>query len=428
MSGLDPLVPVRIPRFAEAQLRESLGDSRVVLLAGARQVGKSTLARAVLPSLGRVHAFNLDDAATREALLADPTDVTHLPGTVFIDEVQRAPEVLLAVKSAVDRDDRPGQFLLTGSAQVMTLPRVADSLAGRMEIVELGPFSQGEMERRREGFVDWLFSGDPPPRGPLTESRRDYLERAVVGGYPEAVRRDTRRRRSAWFRDYLRAFVQRDVHDLADLGKVDQLPLLLRLVAARVAGLVNVSGLAGEAGMARPTVERYLAVLEQAYLVCRVPAWSPSASGRVVKSPKLYLHDSGLLAYLLGADAEALARPEGGAGPVLESFTLMELRRQACWASVDVDFHHFRTKDGLEVDSVLRCADGRLAGVEVKAAGTVRAGDFRGLRQLREASRGDLIRSVVLYTGEEVRRFPEGWAIPLSAVWRWGTRETQPRG
>lgn len=380
-------------------------------------MGKSTLARAVLSGVDGVRRYNLDDAVTREALRSDPSAVASGDGLVFIDEVQRAPDVLLAVKAAVDLDNRPGQYLLTGSAQVMTLPRVADSLAGRMEIVELAPFSQGELTGTRERFVDWLFSGDVPPWPGASETRRGYLDRAVVGGYPEAVRRDTRRRRSAWFRDYLRAFVQRDVHELADIGKVEQLPLLLRLVAARASGLVNVSALANEAGMARPTIERYLAVLEQAYLVSRVPAWSANASARAVKSAKLYLHDSGLLAYLLGADAESLARPGGAAGPVIESFVFMELRRQAQWADEDVEFHHFRSKDGLEVDAVLRRPDGRLAAVEVKAAGSVYARDFRGLRHLRTLAGTDLVQSVILYTGTEVRRFADGWAVPIGAVW-----------
>jgi len=406
------------PRFAERAVRAALADTRVVVINGARQVGKSTLADNVVPPGSRV--LTLDDAAVLAAARADPADFVRHEGLLFIDEVQRAPELLLAIKADVDRRPAPGRYLLTGSAQILALPRLSDSLAGRMEIVELWPLSQGELRRRKEKepFIDELLAGGAGLRVTSELVKHDYLELAVRGGFPEAVRRAEPGRRARWFDAYVTTLVQRDIADLANLERLADLPRLLRLVAARTANVINVDGMARDAGVPPSTLRRYMALLETAFLIERVPAWSSSRTTRVVHAPKLFVADSGLAAHLLGASAARLARPGQDSGPVLETFVAMELRRQAGWGDEPVTLHHFRTRDGAEVDAVLETADGRVAGVEVKAGATVRAEDFRGLRQLRGQAGDAFVAGVVLYTGPDPLPFGDGlWAVPVSSLW-----------
>lgn len=411
------------PRFAAERVRQALSDTPAVLIQGARQVGKSTLARAVLGRRRSARLVTLDDPATLAAAQADPTGFVAHEGVLAIDEIQRAPELLLPIKACIDRDRRPGRFLLTGSAHVLVLPRVADTLAGRMEVVELWPLSQGEIRKRRERFIDRLFEGDRlfkdgravPETLPLP--RRAALEVAVAGGFPDARLR-TPARRAAWFDAYLQAFVQRDVRDLADLEHVRKLRGLLALVAARTGSLLNVEDIARDLQLPANTVRRYLDVLEAAYLLVRLPAWSTNRTQRVVSAPKAFLSDSGLCAHLLGCDVAALERPTADAGPLLETFVLLELKKQLGWSSARATLHHLRTKDQLEVDIVLQHADGRIAGVEVKAAASLTARDFAGLRWLRARAGSAFRAGVVLYTGDEPLPFGPGLsALPLSALW-----------
>lgn len=389
----------------------------MVLIAGARQAGKSTLARLALANRPQAASFTLDDEPTLAAARADPASFVHHEGTLFIDEIQRAPELLLAIKAAVDRSNRPGQFLLTGSANVLTLPRVADALPGRMEITELWPFSQGEIEGQIDGFVDRAFAGWP---GHTTTAlgKVDHLRRAVRGGFPEVVTRVSERRRAAWFDSYSGALVQREIPDLVGISRVQELRQLLRLLAARSGRLLNVEELGRDARLAPTTTRRYLQLLEAAYIIRVVSGWATSRTTRAVRAPKVFVCDAGLLCHLLGVGVDGLGAPSAEAGPVLETFVTMELCRQLAWAETRAELFHFRSKDGTEVDAVLEAPDGRVVGVEVKAGATVRLEDFRGLRLLADRLGESFRAGLVLYTGTETLSFGDRLrCVPMSALW-----------
>ncbi|HXM56585.1 MAG TPA: ATP-binding protein [Candidatus Dormibacteraeota bacterium] len=407
-----------LSRHMGREVQAALADTRVVLIHGARQVGKSTLAAISIADRPDALAVSLDDPPTVDAARADPVGfVQQAAGTLLIDEVQRAPHLLLAIKAEVDRDQRPGRFLLTGSAQVLALPMVADALAGRIEPIELWPFSQGEMRGQRDDFVATLFTGSLAAYQ-STLRKTDYVELAATGGFPEIVRRSSPARRRRWFDSYLQTFVQRDIRDIADLERLSDIPRLLRMIAARSANVVNVEALARDSGLAGPTFRRYLNMLELTFLVQRVPAWSTNWTSRATHAPKVYISDSGLLAHLLGVNVASLGAPGGAAGPVLETFVAMELRRQLGWSDQPASLYHFRTKDGVEVDCVLEAPDGRVAAVEVKAAATVTERDFRGLRLLRDSLGAKFVAGVVLYCGAQALPFGERLrALPMSALW-----------
>jgi uncharacterized protein len=406
-----------IPRHVGEEVKRALGDTRVVLINGARQAGKSTLARQVLEGDRGAQLLTLDDEPMLTAARTDPVSFVQHEGTLLIDEVQRAPDLFLAIKAAVDRSRRPGQFLLTGSAQVLALPRLSDSLAGRMQIVELWPFSQGEMNRRRERFIDELLAGGEKLRVKGTLGKRDYLEIATAGGFPEVVARSPDRR-SSWFEAYIQTLVNRDIKGLSEIERLGDLPKILRLVAARTANVVNVESLARSSDVPPATLRRYLTLLETAFITHQIPSWSNNKTTRVARSPKIFITDSGLAAHLLGATAAGLARPTGNAGQILETFVVMELKRQIGWSNERASLHHFRTKEHVEVDAVIETPDGRIACVEVKAAASINSSDFAGLRYLAAKAAGSFVAGVLLYTGTEPLSFGNNlFAIPISALW-----------
>lgn len=404
------------PRHLADGLRAALADTPVVFLGGARQSGKTTLAREA--GANREY-LTLDDFATLAAARRDPAGfIAGLDGPVTLDEVQRAPELLLAIKAAVDRDRRPGRFLLTGSSEALLAPRAADSLAGRMERLALWPLSQGEIEGRRESFIDALF-GDRPPRAPRAgEGRAKLLRRALAGGFPEALARRDPARRAAWFAAYLDALVQRDIRELAHIEKLGELPRLLALTAARATGLLAYSDLSRDLALPQSTLKRYFALLEAVHLVHLLPAWTPGRGPRAVKAPKLFFCDTGLLAHLRGADEADLAASPTGAGPLLEHFSILELRKAAAWSEVRPEPYHFRTHGGREVDLVLEDRRGRIVAIEIKAAATPGPGDLAGIRALAEIAGKKFHRGVVLHAGAEVIPFAANLhAVPMSALW-----------
>ena len=406
-----------VPRLIEARLEEALADSPVVLIHGPRQSGKTTLARRV-GERRRYSYFNLDDDVVRAAAEADPVGfVVELPARAILDEVQRVPSLFTALKVAVDRDRAPGRFVLTGSANVLLVPKLADSLAGRMEIIRLFPFAQCEIEGGSPGFLDALFGATFKTRRAERLGAR-LAERIVAGGYPAALARTTPRRQAAWYRDYIETMVQRDVQDLARIASLDALPRLLALAAGQTARLLNVTDLAGPFQLSRPTVRNYVTLLEQVFLVEELPPWHSNRLSRLVKTPKLHLGDTGVAASLLGLDAGALYEDRGVLGQLLETFVYQELRRQASGHEDEIRFHHFRDKDGYEVDVVLERGGRQLAGVEVKAAATVTASDFRGLRKLASASGRRFSAGVVLYDGETSAGFGDHlYAVPIRVLW-----------
>jgi len=405
------------PRFTEARLVEALGDTPAVLIHGPRQCGKTTLAQAVGERLGYSY-FSLDDQVTREAARADPIGfVGDLPERTTLDEVQRVPDLFTSLKTVIDRKRTPGRFLLTGSSNVMLMPTLSDSLAGRVGILHLHPLAQAERARHDARFLDRLFGGEFPPR---TANRLGgaLAERVVAGGYPPALNRPSPRRRAAWHRDYVEALVQRDVRDLARIASLDVLPRLLALASAQTARLINVSDLASPFQLSRPTIRDYVTLLERLFLLERLTPWHSNRLSRLIKTPKLHMGDTGVAAALLGIDADALRADRTVLGQLLETFVYQELRRQASWQEDAYRFHHFRDKDGAEVDIVLERSTGHLAGVEVKASATVTGSDFRGLRRLQAAAGERFTAGIVLYDGETGVGFGDGLhAVPLRNLW-----------
>lgn len=409
------------PRWLVPQIRQALDDTRIVVIQGARQVGKSTLAAAMAAERdGRL--VSLDDDTQRAAAELDPIGfITQLPGRLLvIDEVQRVPALVTALKLAVDSDPRPGRFLLTGSSDLLRLPAVHDSLAGRAESLELFGFSQGELAGHPEQFLDRVLGGDlfAGHRSPL--SRQDYLLRACAGGYPEALARPAGRRRSSWFDNYLTRIVERDAHDISGLQRLQALPRLLRLLAARNSAELVLSEIAVTINIPVRTLPPYLDLLETLFLIQLLPAWSTNLSKRVVRRPKASLLDTGLAARLINisaAGAGPASNPDA-AGGLLEGFVTGELRRQLGWSREYPRLHHYRDHDGPEIDIIAETDDGRVVGIEVKAAATVTGKDTKWLATLRDKLRSRFTAGLILYTGPVSVPFGDRIsAVPLDILW-----------
>jgi len=404
------------PRHIEPRLAEALLDTPVVLVAGPRQAGKTTLVREVAAKR-KVRYLTMDDALTLLSAREDPIGMVRSLEAAVIDEIQRAPQLLLAIKKSVDEDRRPGRFLLTGSANLMALPTVADSLAGRMETLLLLPLSQAEIESHTSNWIDHAFAGQIPGSNAPTAGL-DLVERVLRGGYPEAIARASMRRRVVWARQYIDALIQRDVRDVADIEKLDRLPRFLRTLAETAGQMCNYARLGGQVGLDGKTVSRYMGVLEQMYLLRRVDVWARNRLKRVVKTPKLQFIDSGLLAALLDLTPEGLARDRSRFGQVLETFVFGELLKHTATADGDHRLLYYRDADGSEVDVVIENGAGQLVGVEVKAAATVNSSDLKGLRKLASLPGEQFQMGMVLYDGTETMPLGDRiWAAPLSSLW-----------
>lgn len=403
------------PRFVETRVQEALVDTRVVLVCGPRQSGKTTLVQRIAGDA--IPFITLDDATALTAASADPVGFIRDLDRAVIDEIQRAPGLILAIKTTVDADPRPGRFLLTGSADLMTLPRVADSLAGRMGIVRLLPLAQAELQGAPTSFLDGVFAGKPPTsRSPVIGE--GLVETVLAGGYPEALTRSNWRRRHDWHLDYIEAVVQRDVHDVVRIEQLGAMPKLLRVLAEHSGQLVNYSGAGAPLGMNHVTTRRYMTVLENLFLVHVLPPWYTNALKRVTKSPKFHFLDAGLLAALRGITPDRLRRDRTPFGAVLETFVLGELLKLASWADDRYTFSHFRDKERNEVDIVIEDGLGRTVGIEVKASATVSERDFSGLRRLATAAGENFALGLVLYDGERTVSFGDRTAaVPISALW-----------
>jgi uncharacterized protein len=412
-----------VPRHLAPRIVDALHDTPVVYLQGARQTGKSTLAQAIAREQRFADYLTLDTAAVLAAAEGDPEGfVAGLEGPTVIDEVQKAPRLALAIKAAVDKRRRSGQFLLTGSASVMALPRLSESLAGRVELHTLWPFSQGELTGHHESFVDRLFMARfrsaQSEAEAETVTERDIIQRLVVGGYPEAQTRTREERRGAWFDSYVTAILQRDVRELVNIDRLAEAPRLLALLASRTCQLVNYADIARSLSIPQTTLKRYLTLMEMTFLVRLLPAWFTNIGKRLAQSPKLLLTDTGLLTHLLGIDAARLRADRTLLGHVLENFVAVELLKQLGWSRQKCGLFHFRTETGHEVDLVLEDASGRLVGIEVKAGATVEKRDFRGLETLAAAVGDRFVRGVVLYTGEVPVPFAKRLqAIPIHHLW-----------
>jgi predicted AAA+ superfamily ATPase len=417
-------------RFVGERLALARLDTPVILLAGARQVGKSTLARAAARSApgepirirpdSRLTApperyVTLDDATIRAAAAADPqTFVERYRDTDWIvfDEVQRVPELLIAIKRAVDADRRPGRFLLTGSANVMTIPATAESLAGRLEMVPIWPLAQAEIEGFPSNFITRAFETNFPAIR-VTETVEQIAARALRGGYPEPLQRTRADRRDAWFGNYIATVVAREIASISAIEDTTSIVRVLRALASRSGGPRNLQTLSNDAGLRASTLTRYVALLEATFLVRSVVAWSNNVDARIMKSPKLLITDSGLYGYLLG-----LHERDDAIAFLIETFVGCELHKLASWSAEMVAVMHFRDKRGNEVDFVLEQRDRRVVGIEVKKSRSVQLADLRGLQQLAQAAGDRFVRGILLYGGNETVPFgPQLVAAPLATLW-----------
>eukprot|EP01030_Chromulinospumella_sphaerica_P003929 gene3929-3843_t len=391
------------PRQIEPLIELAVQDTPVVLLSGPRQAGKTTLVRQMASNRG-FRYLTLDDELTLLSARADPVGMIRGLDRAVIDEIQRAPQLLLAIKKSVDEDRRLGRFLLTGSANLMAQPTVADSLAGRMETLLLLPLSQSEIHRQPANWIDRMFQGHiPKVVTPLTGP--DLVDAVLRGGYPEALSRPTPKRRTAWARQYLDAIIQRDVRDVAGIHKLTELPRFLRALAQTAGQMCNYSQLGGQVGLDSKTAARYVGIFEQMYLLKRMDAWSTNRINRIVKTPKLQFIDSGLLAAILDMSAE-------------ETFVFGELLKHTTTADDRYQLMYYRDADKYEVDIVIENGAGQLMGVEVKATATVNHNDLRGLKKFASLAGHQFKTGVILYDGQDTMPLGDGlWAVPLSSLW-----------
>ena len=402
-------------RHIMTRISEAMLDTPVILISGPRQAGKTTLVRKIAGQSMRY--LTMDDGLTLLAAKADPVGLIRTLDRAVIDEIQRAPELLLAIKKTVDEDRRPGRFLLTGSANLMALPTVADSLAGRMETLMLLPLSQSERQGSRINWLDMAFAGKLPQLS-KTLLGADLVEAVLQGGYPEAISRTTTRRRTTWSRQYLDAIIERDIREVAGIDRIDQLARFLRALAQVSGQLCNYSQLGGQVGLDHKTATRYVSVFEQMYLLKRIAPWAGNRLSRVVKTPKLQFIDSGLLATLVDLTAATIERDRSRFGNVLETFVFSELAKQATFAEDDYQLLYYRDHDQYDVDLVIENAAGDIIGVEIKAAASVRESDLRGLKRLAKVAGAKFKMGVILYDGTQT--LPLGhdcWAAPISGLW-----------
>ena len=410
------MIEANYPRHIEPRLREALADTPVVLIQGARQCGKTTLVQMVGRTAGYEY-ISFDDDEMRNSVREDPTGFMNtLPERVILDEVQRVPWLFSSIKLAVDRNRTAGRFLLTGSVNVLQVRQITDSLAGRMEIIDLHPFSQCELARTAPTFLDSLFAAAFKARRGKP-SREQIADRVAAGGYPAALQRSGERR-TAWYKGYIKALVQHDVPDIAAIRSPENLSRLLSMAAAQTARLLSVNGLASSFSLSRTAVRDYLFLLEKMFLLEKLPAWYNNRMQSLVKAPKLHVGDTGIACALMRLNGAALAYDGPLFGRVLETFVLQELQRQASGHEELHAFYHYRDKGGAEVDVVIERGAMALAGVEVKASATIRKSDFRGLRKLRDATGERFAGGVLVYNGEMTLPFGDRlYAVPLQELW-----------
>ena len=405
-----------IPRLIRSHIEDAFKDTPVILLAGPRQAGKTTLVRQ-LAEAKNLQYLTLDDALTLLSAREDPVGMISRLDRAVIDEIQRAPQLLLAIKKSVDEDRRPGRFLLTGSANLMAIPTVADSLAGRMETLSLLPLSQSEIEGQSANWIDNAFAGKILSKG-VNNKDKSLPIRVLQGGYPEAISRASAKRRQVWATQYLDAIIKRDVRDFAAIDKLDELPRFLRALAQTSGQMCNYAKLGGEIGLDGKTAAKYISVFEQMYLLKRVNVWARNQFNRLVKTPKLQFIDSGLLSSLLDLSLEEIQHDRTRFGHVLETFVFGELLKHATTSDGNYRLLYYRDADKVEVDVVIENARGDVIGVEIKAAATVKERDFKGLKKLSHLTGDQFKLGVLLYDGDETLPVGNGlWAAPISTLW-----------
>jgi len=410
-----------IRRNIRKSILESLQDTPVVFIQGARQTGKSTLVRHIADTEYPADYLTLDDMGILSAAQQDPQGfLSSLSTPVILDEVQRVPELFQSIKMLVDRDRKPGRFILTGSANVLLLPRISQSLVGRIDIHTLWPFSQGEIVGIREKWIDTVFSPDPIPTLLKKRSPENFFRTVVEGGFPEVIKRKTPQRKKAWFSSYITTIVQRDIRDLSNIENLIEIPRLMSILASRTGQLLNYAEISRNTGIPQTTIKRYISMLKATMLIYTVPPWYINIGKRMVKTPKIYFCDTGLACFLSGLSLERFENACELRGRLFENFVVIELLKQISWSEKKPRLYHYRTHTQREVDIVLEDEQERVVGVEVKISATVKNEDFFGLRDFAESARERFLRGILLYTGEKVIPFGKGlYAIPLPTLWTW---------
>lgn len=411
-----------IKRNILKNLIDAISDTPVVLVTGARQTGKSTLVVHINENGPPRKYVTLDLLSTFNAARSDPEGFIHaLDGPVVIDEIQRIPELLLPIKVAVDTNRQPGRFILTGSANILMLPKVSESLSGRMEILTLYPFSKSELTGIQQSFPDTLYEANSVqafgsiPKRPL---QSDIIETLIKGGYPEIQSRNTQSRQRAWFNSYITTLIERDIKEFSNIENSTDISKLLMLLAAHSGGLSHYAELSRVLEIPQTTLKRYVTILRAAHLVQIIPAWSNNLGKRVVRSPKLVLNDTGLMSHLLGINSQRLKNDPILYGRLFECFVILELLKQCSWSQTNAKCYHFRTSSGQEVDIILEYPTGEIVGIEIKSRATVSANDFKWLKAFQELVGKRFLRGIVLYTGDTIIPFGENLlAIPVHLLW-----------
>jgi len=407
-----------LPRHLQFNVEQALADTPVVCLLGPRQVGKSTLCQEIANE--RLY-LTFDDQVIFQAANQDPTGfIQSLPEKVILDEIQRVPNIILAIKAEVDRNRLPGRFLLTGSANLLLLPKVKESLAGRVEILYLHPLTEVEKERNPPIFLENLFSGNLMPKilG-VQQELTGIADRVCRGGYPEPNTRSPSRAKQ-WFRQYLRTIIQNDVKDIANIRDEDELYRLTELLSLRTGNILNTSSIATDLKMSRDTVEKYISILEHLFLVYRLPAWHSNQSKRLIKTPKLHIVDSGLAAYMNNLKPGDWNSFSTNFGAVLESFVIQQIRAQASWLEESVNLSHYRDKDQVEVDLVIE--HGRdVYGIEIKKAASIQTKDGVGLARLAVRAGKNFKGGVLFYCGNNALSLSTEGCIAAPMEWLWTT-------
>jgi predicted AAA+ superfamily ATPase len=402
-------------------LQRSIETAPVVLLQGARQTGKSTLMKALAKQHSRMRYLTLDDVEYYAAAMNNPQEfVLALQTPVIIDEAQRAPELFKAIKLSVDDNRKAGQFLLTGSAQVLILPKLSESLAGRLRLVTLYPLSQGEINGVKDRFIDFAFSKKNPQIDTATGCAKQTLIKIVTaGGFPEPVQYTRASDRKSWFQSYVATAIHKDINELAHIDKLSMIPKLLEHLSARLTGLLNVADLSSSTGIPQTSLSRYLTLLESIFLLHLLPAWSTNPNKRLVRAPKVYLNDSGIAAYVRRVHKSSLGSHPEEMGHLVENFVYMELIKQMTWSAEDVQISHFRTSKGVEVDFILENMDRKIVGIEVKSSTTIRASDAAGLNYLATNFAKQFHKGFILYCGNKIVPLAKDiWCLPVSALWQ----------
>lgn len=406
-------------RNIEELVVSALEDTSVIVINGARQTGKSTFCNQIIKDgLFKAQYITFDDQTALSAAQSDPgAFIEGLDNHVVLDEIQRVPELLLSVKKIVDQDRENRRFILTGSANVMTLPKISESLAGRIEIHNLWPLSKSEIEGHRSDFLKNLISQEDK----FKHSKmpwKDIVKMINMGGYPEILKRKSDARREKWFESYVSSILQKDIRELANIESLNEIPNVLELIAIRIGGILNLSEISRVANIPNTTLQRYYTLLRHVFLIVHLPAWTPNLEGRVIKSPKVFINDTGLLCHLRGESTESLLKNRTSAGPILENFVAMEVIKQLSCSDMALDSYHFRTHKGIEVDIVLESRKKQLYGIEVKTTSSVDNNDFKGLKYLQDLKPKNFAKGVVLYTGDQVIKFKDKLcAVPISALW-----------